>query len=207
MALSSYSELQDAVAVWLNKPDVEQTIPSLIALAEDEINRSLRHWRMQTRSVALIDSQYSAVPSDWVSSVRFYTTDAGTQPLDMISHADLLERRADRHDRVGRPTHYAVTGGQFEFFPTPDGAYNAELVYFSRVPSLSDAAPVNWLLTEAADVYLYGTLKHSAPFLGEDARLATWAALYQAALDSLNAASDDARYSGVGLKMKLRGLR
>lgn len=207
MALSNYSELRDAVAVWLNKPDVEQTVPSLIALAEDDINRRLRHWRMQKRSVAVIDSQYATVPSDWLSSMRFYTTDAGTQPLDLISHAELLDRRAERSDRVGRPTHYAVTGGQFEFFPTPDGSYNAELVYFSRVPALSDAAPTNWLLTEAADVYLYGTLTHSAPFLGEDARLATWSALYKSALDSLNAASDEARYSGVGLRMRIRGMR
>jgi len=207
MALSNYDELTDAVAVWLNKPDIEQTVPSLIALAEDDINRRLRHWRMQKRSVAVVDGQYSTVPSDWLSSMRFYTTDAGTRPLDLISHADLLDRRAERNDRVGRPTHYAVTGGQFEFFPTPDAAYNAELVYFARVPALSDAAPTNWLLTEAADVYLYGALTHSAPFLGEDARLATWSTLYNTALGGLNAASDEARYSGVGLRMKIRGMK
>lgn len=207
MALSSYTDLVDAVSVWLNKPDVEQTVPSLIALAENDINRRLRHWRMQKRSVALIDSQYATVPPDWLSSMRFYTTDSGTRPLDLISHADLLDRRADRRDVTGRPTHYAVTGGQFEFFPTPDGSYNAELVYFSRVPALTPAAPTNWLLTEAADVYLYGTLTHSAPFLGEDARLATWSTLYTSALTSLNAASDEARYSGVGLKLKIRGMR
>lgn len=207
MALSTYSELKDAVAVWLNKPDIEQTVPTLIAMAEGDINRSLRHWRMQKRSVAVIDSQYASLPTDWVASMRFYTTDAGTQPLDLISHGDLLDRRYDRDDRAGRPTHYAVTGSQFEFYPTPDGAYNAELVYYARVPALSDAAPTNWLLTEAADVYLYGTLIHSAPFLGEDQRLATWSALYKSALDSLNAASAEARYSGVGLKMKIRGMK
>lgn len=207
MSISNYDELVDAVAVWLNKPDIEQTVPSLIALAESDINRRLRHWRMQKRSVAVIDTQYATVPSDWLSSMRFYTTDAGTRPLDLISHAELLDRRAERNDRVGRPASYAVTGGQFEFFPTPDAAYNAELVYFARVPALSDAAPTNWLLTEAADVYLYGTLAHSAPFLGEDARLATWSALYNTALSGLNAASDEARYSGVGLRMKIKGMR
>lgn len=207
MALTSYSELRDSVAVWLNKPDIEQTVPSLIALAEDDINRRLRHWRMQKRSVTTIDAQYATVPSDWLTSVRFYTTDAGTHPLSLISHADLLDRRAARSDIVGRPTHYAMTGGQFELFPTPDQSYSAELVYFSRVPALTEADPTNWLLAEAADVYLYGTLAHSAPFLGEDARLSTWSALYTSALDSLNAASDEARYSGVGLKLKIRGMR
>jgi hypothetical protein len=207
MSIATYDELKTAIADFLNREDLTSAIANFVSLAETGINRRLRHWRMQKRSVAVIDAQYATVPSDWLSSMRFYTTDAGTRPLDLISHAELLDRRSERNDRVGRPTHYAVTGGQFEFFPTPDAAYNAELVYFARVPALSDVAPTNWLLTEAADVYLYGALTHSAPFLAEDARLATWAALYQSALDSLGAASDEARYSGVGLRMKIRGMR
>lgn len=204
MAISAYADLQDAVSVWLNKPDADQTVPSLISLAESDINRGLRHWKMQKRSVAEIDSQYSAVPSDWIETVRFYTTDGGTNPLELISQAELIDRKALAHNTAGRPQFYAMTGGQFEFYPVPDDTYNAELVYFATVPALSDENTSNWLLTEAPDVYLYGTLVHSAPFLGEDARLATWASLYTAALSSLNITSESARYSGTGLRMKIR---
>lgn len=204
MAISTYAELQDAVTVWLNKPDVDQTVTTLISLAEADINRKLRHWKMQKRSVAEINSQYSAVPSDWLQTVRFYTTDGGTQPMDLISQAELIDRKAANYNTAGRPEFYAVTGGQFEFYPVPDDTYNAELVFFAEVPALSDANTSNWLLTDAPDVYLYGTLVHSAPFLGEDARLATWTALYKAALDGLNATSETARYSGSGLRMKVR---
>ena len=204
MAISTYAELQDAVTVWLNKPDVDQTVTTLISLAEADINRKLRHWKMQKRSVAEINSQYSAVPSDWLQTVRFYTTDGGTQPMDLISQADMIDRKALAANVSGRPQFYAVTGGQFEFYPVPDDTYNAELVFFAEVPALSDANTSNWLLTDAPDVYLYGTLVHSAPFLGEDARLATWTALYKAALDGLNATSETARYSGSGLRMKVR---
>ena len=204
MAISTYAELQDAVTVWLNKPDVDQTVTTLISLAEADINRKLRHWKMQKRSVAEINSQYSAVPSDWLQTVRFYTTDGGTQPMDLISQADMIDRKALAANVSGRPQFYAVTGGQFEFYPVPADTYNAELVFFAEVPALSDANTSNWLLTDAPDVYLYGTLVHSAPFLGEDARLATWTALYKAALDGLNATSETARYSGSGLRMKVR---
>jgi len=122
--------------------------------------------------------------------------------LDLISHNDLLDRKASTTS--GRPQYYAVTGEQFEFLPAPDDTYNAELVYFAELEALSDSNTSNWLLTTAPDVYLYGTLAHSAPFLGEDQRIQVWASLYEAALAGLNRASDTARYSGTGLRMKLR---
>ena len=43
------------------------------------------------------------------------------------------------------------------------------------------AVGAGWLLLDAPDVYLYGTLIQSAPYLQDDARTQTWAALYAAA--------------------------
>jgi hypothetical protein len=123
--------------------------------------------------------------------------------LNLISRAEMMDRRANARDAVGRPQFYTMAAGQFEFFPTPDQTYNAELLYFARVPALSDAAPTNWLLNAASDAYLYGALIHSAPYLKDDARAATWASFYQSAIDSLNTASDAAKYSGSGLRMRI----
>jgi len=55
-------------------------------------------------------------------------------------------------------------------------------------------------------MYLYGALLHSAPYLAEDQRIAIWAQMYSAAVQRLNEVSDDARFSGSGLKLKIRGL-
>ena len=98
------------------------------------------------------------------------------------------------------------TENQFEFFPSPDGSYGVELLYYQRVPALSDSNTTNWLLTEAPDVYLYGSLVHSAPYLADDARTAVWAQIFGAAMQRLNQSSDEAVHSGVGLVMKNRGL-
>jgi len=51
---------------------------------------------------------------------------------------------------------------------------------------------------------LYGSLIHSAPFLGEDARMQTWAALYQSAIDAINMESDKAKSSGSGRRLTIR---
>ena len=203
MSITTYSQLKTAIADFLNRDDLAATVPTFIALAEADINRRLRHWRMEERATAEMDTQYSAVPADWVETIRFQTLGNGTRPLELISRAEMLDRRANARDAVGRPQFYKMSAGQFEVFPAPDQTYNAELLYFARVPALSDAAPTNWLLTAASDAYLYGALVHSAPYLQDDARSAVWASFYQSAIDALNTASDDARYSGSGLRMRI----
>lgn len=204
MAISTYAELQDAVTVWLNKPDVEQNVTTLISLTEADINRRLRHHKMTKRSAAEVDSQFSATPTDYLETIRFSLTSGTTNALDLISQADMLDRKAAAANIGGTPQFYALTGGQFEFYPVPDDTYDAELVYYAELDALSDENTSNWLLADAPDVYLYGTLAHSAPFLGEDARLAVWTSLYEMALAGLNRASDNARFGGTGLRMKIR---
>jgi hypothetical protein len=204
MSLSTYADLQEAVVDWLNKPDVAQSVPTLISLAEADINRRLRHIKMTKRSVAEVDSQFSATPTDYLGTIRFSLTSGTTNALDLISQAELLDRKEASANIGGTPRFYALTGNQFEFYPVPNDTYDAELVYYAELDALSDENTSNWLLADAPDVYLYGTLAHSAPFLGEDARLAVWTSLYETALSGLNRASDNARFGGTGLRIKIR---
>jgi hypothetical protein len=46
-------------------------------------------------------------------------------------------------------------------------------------------------------------LGEAEPYLMNDERLATWAALYQRAIDSINASDDRGEYAGVPLTMTL----
>lgn len=204
MAISTYAELQDAVAVWLNSPDVEQSVGTLISLTEADINRRLRHYKMTKRSVAEIDSQFSATPSDYLQTIRFSITNGSTNALDVISQNELLDRKSLSSNTAGTPKFYAFTGEQFEFYPVPDSTYDAELVYYAGIEALSDQNTSNWLLSDAPDVYLYGTLAQSAPFLGEDTRLPVWNSLYETALSGLNNASEVARFGGTGLRLNIR---
>ena len=206
MPISTYAELKSAVADWLNREDLTAVIPSFITLAEADISRTLRDYRMEKRSTATLEAQYSALPADWVETIRIQLTD-GTHRLELVSDGALADMRRSRSDATGRPTHYAHTAGGLELFPTPDASYEAELVYVAKVPALSDSATTNWLLSAAPDVYLYGALVQSAPYLKDDARATIWAGLYQSAITNLNAASERARYSGSGLRLRNRGMK
>jgi hypothetical protein len=204
MTLANYAELKASVADFLNRDDLASVIPSFIRLAESRVDRDVRHWRQEKRSEAQLDSQYSVIPSDYISTIRFQVLDGSTSELQPISTAQMLQLRDDRRDVTGRPTHYALTAGTFELYPTPDATYNISLVYYSRVSALSDVNTTNWLLTQAPDLYLYGTLVHSAPYLKDDAKISIWDGLYKSALDNLNANSSEAKYGGSGLTMKTR---
>ena len=206
MALTTYAELKASVADWLNREDLAAAIPSFIALAEADMNRKLKDWRMDVVLPVTLSGQYTALPSGWLSTTRLNLT-TPTSRLDLASDGALAEMRFQRGDVAGKPTSYAHTAGSIEVYPTPDASYTAELVYRAKIASLSDAAPTNWLLTAAPDCYLYGALMQSAPYLKDDARIAIWGGLYAEAITGLNTASDEAKSSAAGLRLRNVGMR
>ena len=208
MAINTFTTLKTAVADFLNRDDLTSATENFIALAESQINRDIRHWKMEARSSGQQSpgDEYSQVPADWMETIRFHITDNGTSPLNLISRAAMSDKRASKENATGTPTHYTHADGQFQLYPTPSAETNTELLYYAKTKALSSSNADNWLLLEAPDVYLYGTLLHSAPYLGEDERIAVWAQMYSAAVQQLNSASDKAKYSGSGLKLKIRGL-
>ena len=204
MAITTYAELQTSIADFLNRDDLASVTTSFISLTEADMQRKVRHWRMEKRSTAELDTQYSAIPADFVEVIRFHVTDNGTNPLELISQSDLLQLKEQSRNTAGTPKFYAFTAGELEVYPAPDGTYNVELYYIASIPALSDSNTSNWLLEQYADAYLYGSLVHSAPYLKDDARIQVWAALYQNAIDAINAESERSKYGGSGLRMKIR---
>jgi hypothetical protein len=206
MAITTYSQLKTSIADFLNRDDLTSVVPTFISLAEAQINRDVRHWRMENRATATIDSQYTTRPSDWVETIRFHLTGGGTRSLDLLGAQTMADKRQGSEDIGGIPKYYRHSESQFEFYPTPNASFTAELLYYQKIPALSDSNTSNWLLEEFPDVYLYGSLTHSAPYLSEDERIAVWAQLYSAGVARVNQTSDDSIYSGAGLTMKIRGL-
>ena len=207
MALTNYTGLKTSIADFLNRDDLTSVIPDFVALAEAQINRDVRHWRMEARSSGQQDpaDEYMQIPADWVETIRLHLTGTGTSVVNLVSRDAMADKRAAQENAAGTPRMYTHANGQFQLFPTPDATTNFELLYYQKIPSLITNTN-NWLLLEAPDVYLYGALLHSAPYLAEDARLAVWAQLYSAAIQRLNQTSEDAMFSGSGLTLKVRGL-
>ena len=208
MAINTYATLKTAIADFLNRDDLTSAIDNFIALAESQINRDVRHWKMETRSSGQQDpsDEYMQLPTDWLETIRLHVTDRGTNSVNLLSRASMADKRAGKEDATGNVTHYTHADGQIQLYPTPSSTTNLELLYFAKSKALSSSNADNWLLLDAPDVYLYGALLHSAPYLGEDERVAIWAQMYGAAVARLNETSEASKHSGSGLTMKIRGL-
>lgn len=204
MAITTYAELQTAIANFLDRSDLTSIIPTFIDLCEADMSRKIRHWRMEQRSTAELDTQYSALPADFLEPIRLSITGGSTYTLEMESQAQMSNRRMQNLDTGGRPRYYAMTDGKIEVYPSPDATYELEMVYHAKIQALADDATSNWVLSYHPDAYLYGALIHSAPYLVEDARTQIWSALYQSAVDGINIDNEKAKFGGSGHRMKIR---
>jgi len=208
MALTTYTELKASIADFLNRDDLTSVIPDFITLAEAQINRDVRHWKMEARSSGQQTGgdEYMQIPSDWIETIRLHLTGTGTSVVNLISRDAMADKRQGDEDVSGTPIYYTHADSQFQLYPTPSADTDFELLYYQKLDVLSGSNADNWLLLDSPDVYLYGALLHSAPYLAEDERVAIWAQMYSAAVARLNEASELARYSGSGLRLKIRGL-
>jgi hypothetical protein len=123
--------------------------------------------------------------------------------LTQISMDDLTRYRTAIDNTTDAPVYFAHNGTDIELFPTPSTSYTAEITYYARMTALSADGDTNWLLTNHPDVYLYGSLVHTAPFLKDDARIVIWSGLLAQAMDEIENESTAARF-GSPLRMRMR---
>jgi hypothetical protein len=199
MALTTYTELKASIADWLNRSDLTAAIPDFISLAEAQVERTLRTRQMIVRANASFDAQYGAVPSDFLETKSLKLTSTNPQtPLGFLS-IDALDNEAANYTASGKPKFFGVVGNQFRIVPTPDSTYTTELTYYAKLTKLSGSVASNWLLASNPDIYLYGSLLQAAPYLQDDARIQTWATLYERALNDSQTADDRSASSGGAL--------
>lgn len=201
---TTYQELKDEVLNFANHMALEQSVDTFINLTEADLSRRLRHWRMERRSTAALDTQYTALPNDFNAPIRFSLTGDNFYKIDMVSHTEIMSRREANNNTAGRPKVIAMTADSFEVQPTPDQEYTLEMVYYSTVPALSSSNTSNWVLEYYPDAYLYGTLSHTAPYLNEDVRMQTWLSLYNEAISAINSESERAEFGRSNMKMNIR---
>ena len=76
-------------------------------------------------------------------------------------------------------------GSEFQFAPIPDSAYTLKMVYYAAPSYLSATVTSNVFLANSPDLLLYASLGEAEPYLMNDARVQTWATLYDRGLNSL----------------------
>jgi len=192
MALSNFGELKTSIASELNRDDMTAKIPDFVTMLEATVNREtrFRNRRMETKTtIAYTGTDEGTLPSDFIEAR--VTTWKSTPHVRLEYVTPSQFQNTYTTDTPGTPVNFTIYGDTLQIGPYPNADQNVELLYYQRLTALSADADTNWLLQYHPDVYLYGSLVHSAPWLGEDARLQTWLGLYDRA--AAEVAGDDAR--------------
>ena len=197
MAISNYSELKSAIADWLDRTDLTDSIPDFITLAETRHRRDFKIRRMETRVTAntIVDSEYYTLP-DYFVAMR--NIQLNTNPKTSLEY--LTPEQMDRihaGSTKGKPKAYSIIGNNIQLRPLPDSVYQIEMLYFKYFTPLSDSNTTNDMLTYHPDAYLYGALVEAEPYLQNDKRIQVWAGYYERAKKDIIDSNERDRHSGV----------
>lgn len=192
---TTYAQLQDEIFAWVNRAEIWPAIPTFIRLAEADFQRRIRHSRMVARQTATLTSGRLALPEDWLEAINLeLVTGDPNRTLVYVSQHELdkLRDRTVSQD----PEVYTITGLELEFAPEPAGLHTVEMLYYGKIPALTDVVTTNWLLADAPDLYLFAALAQTEGYLGNDARVPFWKGQADKLIADLNGADERARTSG-----------
>lgn len=201
MALSTYSDLQTAIADFLARSDLASKIPDFIEMCEARMSRELntRSQEGRTTLTTSIGTEYVTLPTD-LRELRLVKINSDPiTVLDSLSAQQLYSKYSS--SAGAKPVAYCVVGTQLIMRPVPDAVYSVELLYSDGVEALTDENTTNTVLTRHPDAYLYGTLAAAYVYLMDEQRAAQYDGMFSRILEEIKKDTDKARHGGGGLTM------
>lgn len=205
MSLDSYTNLKTALANWLKRDNLTSYIPDFITLAETQMTRDFinmnpppRQMEVTVTGTTSAGTNTIALPTGFKGTKRFQLQISG-------SYRALKYKTPEQmavYQFTGTTEYYTTNGDNLEIGAGTSDAYNYSWTYYKAFDALSGSTASNWVLVNCPDLYLYGSLAQSAPFLKNDERIATWAALYNNGLKAFEMANVKDRQSGSTLQMR-----
>lgn len=199
MAFTSYSDLKTKVASYLARSDLTDQIPDFIRLAELRLNRELRIRQMLKIATTNSSDALVGLPSDFLEMRDIHLV---TNPIASLDYKTPNAFYKDVYaTQSGKPKTYTVLSTELQLAPSPDSEYTLQMLYYAKPDYLSDTNSSNTWLATCPDALLYGALGEAEPYLMNDSRLATWAAMYDRAINTINVADHSSEHSGQPISM------
>jgi hypothetical protein len=201
MALNgTYAGLKASIADFLGRGDLAAAIPDFIILAEAQMARRFaaaaaaglpvpRRLVVRADTTLAAGAEFVGVPGRFIGPRTFILQTDPVRELSYLSPETFTAAKKKlAFDTGDLPQYYTVIGEELQVMPAPPVAAAAEMTYLAAPMPLSVSNPENWVLSNYPDIYLYGALVQSAPYLDADERLSTWGTIFtQAIADACNA--------------------
>ena len=170
-------------------PYVYEQLPRLINMAERRIARDLKiqGFIVAVNTTLSIGVSTYAKPDRWRDTISMTTKSGNTVTPVLTRSYEYCRNYWPDDTQTGQPQFYA----DYDYLhwlvvPTPNAAYDLEVLYYELPALLDDTQQTNWLTDYAPNLLLYGALLEATPFLKNDDRITTWQNFYQSAANALN---------------------
>tara|TARA_R110000850_G_scaffold85419_1_gene183659 strand:+ start:493 stop:1116 length:624 start_codon:yes stop_codon:yes gene_type:complete len=204
MALSNYDELKKSVIEWSHREDADLIIDDFIQLTETEMFNNdeeiLQTQSIETTTTLILTDKEIDLPADYIafrnlkiiSGSGFHETQFRTpQQLQEVSGS-------------GIPAFYTIQGNKIRFDRVPASNYDAQFDYDAEITPLSDANPVNIILTKNPNIYLDGCLYYLKKWADEPQDAEYHYTKFIKAIRGANKRAKKARY-GIAPQMRIKG--
>jgi hypothetical protein len=200
MSISTYSELQTAIANFLARSDLTAQIPDFIKLAESRMSRELETRSQEKRAQATVAAgdEFVALPTDMREVRQVKLT---TNPNTVLEYRSPVSLDNEYGGSSGKPQAYSIVGSEMKFRPVPDANYTAEIIYVGDITALSDSNATNNVLSRHPDAYLSGALAEAYTYLMDEQRAAVYDGKFSRAIEEIKRDEQRAHYGTGTLQM------
>jgi len=218
MPLTNLSELRSAIADFgTGRTDLtSQTIDNFITLAEHDIEHgtyteggatlcpALRVRQMEQSTNLTLSGEFTNLPADYLQMREVAWVSITNKPPLKFATPEAFDSTF-RSTSSGPPKLWTVVGSQLRVGPAASASDVLRITYYTSLPSLVDNG-TNWLMTNFPNVYLYGSLRHLAPYIGAMDFLPVWQSAYMSAVWSVIRSQNAGSFSGTSMAQANTGV-
>lgn len=171
----TYDSLIETVLQYLERRDaaVVNQLPTFITMCEFEIAQQIKTLGQLQVAESVLQPNNPIVPKParWRKTVSMNVLVDGKREPVLLRKYEYLKNYWPDADQTDTPRFYADYDYEHWLLaPTPDAAYNFEVLFYERIQPLSSENQTNWLTQNAPNAMLFGTLLQAMPFLKDDSR-------------------------------------
>jgi hypothetical protein len=204
----NYKDIVDAAKAYADRYDEElaDSMGSFTRVVEAKINNALRTGDQSVRAQIWLrsDEEYYSLPCDWGGARDVEILHEGEQhgrTLVYLAPEEInkLSRRQGGHN------YYTIIAGQIQIAPPADHQI-LEVVYYQRLPELSEDDDTNWLTDKNPDAYIFGLCTEISAFAKDPIQFEIWKQRFNEAMIDITREDQITRWSGPALRVQLEGL-
>jgi hypothetical protein len=199
----NYQELVTATTEYADRSDIEvgDNMATFILMAEARINRVLKTREQSVRATTptVTDQYYYALPPDYAGmrdvQLNFLDTN-GNAAIAQYFYINPEQMNERSQAGPGGKNYYTIIANQMQIWPAVESGNNIEMVYYQKVPPLSEANPNNWASDDQPDIYLAGMVAEVELFVKNYDVAKGWHDRMSLAISELDSSDTLERWAG-----------